>query len=167
MVINRTDIVAQCYWAIGVSRNVGHLYQRITQLHVCQHGTGLLKPETLNVLYIAIRDPRPNPWSIGISIVKMYRPSITNNCNGCRVVSVIVTEHELCWSLSERELFYICFEDFIFMCHKMTLMWTILNALRLRKLWTGKWLCRFEWLNMPIENKNLRLCNYMHICREC
>ena len=50
------------------------------------------------------------------------------------MVSVIVMERELYWSLRERELFYICFEDFIFKYHEMTLMWTILNALRLRKL---------------------------------
>jgi len=35
----------------------------------------------------------------------------------------------------------------------MTLMWTILNAHRLRKLSTGKCLCWFGWLNMRIENK--------------
>jgi uncharacterized membrane protein YjdF len=29
-----------------------------------------------------------------------------------------------CRSLSEGGLFYVCFEDFIFMCHEMILMWT-------------------------------------------
>jgi hypothetical protein len=61
-VINRTDTVAPCYWAIGTSRNIAHLAdQWITQLHPCQPGIGLQKPKILHELYIAIPDPRPNP----------------------------------------------------------------------------------------------------------
>jgi len=54
MVMNRTDTVAQWYWTIGASRNVGHLSdQWISQLHLSQHRTGLRALKILNVLYIA------------------------------------------------------------------------------------------------------------------
>ena len=72
--MNYTDTVAQCYWAIGASRNVGHLSnQCITQLHLCQHGTGVRKPKILHVLYIAIPASRPYPHIALIHDQLQYR----------------------------------------------------------------------------------------------
>jgi hypothetical protein len=65
--MNCTDIVAQCYWAIGASRNVGHLSnQCMTQLHPCKHWTGLRKQKIMHVLYIAIPVPRPYPQKFAL-----------------------------------------------------------------------------------------------------
>jgi hypothetical protein len=112
MVMNFTYTVAPRNWEVGASRNVGHLSDHcVTQLSLCQHGIGSRKTKILGVLYIDIPDPRPNPWSIAISTENVSTHH--NNCNGCCMVSEIVTERELYWRLSERELFYICFEDFI------------------------------------------------------
>ena len=63
MVMNCTDAVVQCYWAIGASRNVGHLSdQCIAQLHLCHHRTVLRKSKLLHVLCNAI----PNPQNIAL-----------------------------------------------------------------------------------------------------